>query len=82
MCRAPDGLRWELGIRPGVTPLLACDVWEHAYYIDYRNARVRYVQAFWDLVNWRFAESAFEAVAAARAAGAADPSHRAGGSMA
>ena len=38
----------------GQTPLLTCDVWEHAYYIDQRNARAKYVEAFWDLVNWEF----------------------------
>ncbi|WP_369980891.1 superoxide dismutase [Xanthomonas bundabergensis] len=35
-------------------PLLACDLWEHAYYIDYRGDRARYLDAFWKLVNWEF----------------------------
>lgn len=40
----------------GQTPLMTCDVWEHAYYIDYRNARAKYVETFWNLVNWDFVE--------------------------
>lgn len=38
----------------GHTPLLTCDVWEHAYYIDYRNSRPQYLESFWSLVNWEF----------------------------
>ena len=39
----------------GGKAILTCDVWEHAYYIDYRNARAKYVEAFWKIVNWDFA---------------------------
>ncbi|PHS31395.1 MAG: superoxide dismutase [Fe] [Methylophaga sp.] len=45
----------------GQTPLLTCDVWEHAYYIDFRNARPKYVEAFWGIVNWNFVEANFAA---------------------
>lgn len=45
----------------GQTPLLTCDVWEHAYYIDFRNARPKYVEAFWSLVNWDFVAANFAA---------------------
>ena len=43
----------------GKTPLLTCDVWEHAYYIDYRNARPKYVETFWKIVNWDFVAKNF-----------------------
>ena len=43
----------------GVTPLLTVDLWEHAYYIDYRNLRPDYLKAFWALANWDFASNNF-----------------------
>jgi len=43
----------------GKTPLLTCDVWEHAYYVDYRNARPAYLKAFWELVNWEYVAEQF-----------------------
>ena len=45
----------------GQTPIVTCDVWEHAYYVDYRNARPAYLEAFWALVNWNFAAKNFAA---------------------
>jgi Fe-Mn family superoxide dismutase len=41
------------------TPVLTCDVWEHAYYVDYRNDRPKYVDTFWSGINWSFAGLAF-----------------------
>jgi superoxide dismutase, Fe-Mn family len=41
----------------GKTAMLTCDVWEHAYYIDYRNSRPNYLEHFWQLVNWEFVAS-------------------------
>ncbi len=43
----------------GQKAILTCDVWEHAYYIDFRNARPKYLEAFWQLVNWEFASKNF-----------------------
>ena len=39
-------------LRKGLKPVLTCDVWEHAYYIDYRNRRADYVKSFWEIVDW------------------------------
>src|SRR5262245_2507925 len=46
----------ETPLCAGDAPLLVCDVWEHAYYIDYRNDRGKYLEAFWKILNWRFAQ--------------------------
>lgn len=50
----------DLPMKHGVKALLTCDVWEHAYYIDYRNARPKFLEAFWSLANWEFVEKNFE----------------------
>lgn len=43
----------------GFIPLLVCDMWEHAYYIDYRNSREKYLEAFWKIINWEFVSDRF-----------------------
>jgi len=46
-------------LRDSKQPLLTIDVWEHAYYIDYRNARPKYLDEIWSLINWDFVASNF-----------------------
>jgi len=53
--KTPNG---ENPLMHGASPILGCDVWEHSYYIDYRNARPKYLEAFFDnLVNWDYVEA-------------------------
>jgi len=46
-------------LKHGKRPLLTIDVWEHAYYIDYRNERAKFVDGFWKVANWKFAEKRY-----------------------
>jgi len=54
-----NGQNAETPLRTGETAILTCDVWEHAFYIDYRNAKPKYLEAFWEIVNWDFAGKNF-----------------------
>ncbi len=51
----------ETPLTDGVTPVLTVDVWEHAYYIDYRNARPKYLDAIWNIIDWDKAAERFAA---------------------
>eukprot|EP01068_Selenidium_serpulae_P005139 Selendium_serpulae@DN3885_c0_g1_i1.p1 len=55
-------------IKDGLSPLIVMDVWEHAYYIDKRNAKGEYIESFLNLVNWEFAEANLMALRASRVA--------------
>ena len=49
-------------LKHGKTPILTLDVWEHAYYIDYRNERPRFIEQFRDVIHWDFAEQCYKGV--------------------
>ncbi len=49
-------------LRDGLTPLLTCDVWEHAYYLDYQNKRPDYISGFFKLIDWKKIEQRFAAL--------------------
>lgn len=49
----------NLNIYPGFAILMVFDFWEHAYYIDYKNEKAKFVEAFWNIVNWREVEKRF-----------------------
>lgn len=49
----------ESPLRNGLTPILTCDVWEHAYYLDKQNARPKYIEDFWKIINWNTIEERF-----------------------
>jgi superoxide dismutase, Fe-Mn family len=46
-------------LKKGLKPLLTCDVWEHAYYIDYRNKRPDYIKSFWEIIDWNVISNRF-----------------------
>ncbi len=62
IAKTPNG---ENPLMHGAAPILGCDVWEHSYYIDYRNARPKYLEAWFDnLVNWEYVEQMMDSASA------------------
>ena len=67
LCMKPDGrvsITQEQNagnpLRSGLVPLMTCDVWEHAYYIDYRNRRADYINGFWELLDWNIIRERYD----------------------
>lgn len=66
LVKTPDGVLDIISTSNAMTPLttdntalLTCDVWEHAYYIDYRNRRAEYLEKFWNIVDWEKVEERY-----------------------
>ncbi|MDD3476681.1 MAG: superoxide dismutase [Sulfurimonas sp.] len=67
LCREPKGMlvlkqtsNADTPLASNLLPLFVCDVWEHAYYLDYKNLRQKYLEEFWEHINWNFASEAYE----------------------
>ena len=52
----------NVNVIPGYKILAVLDVWEHAYYVDYKNLRPKYVESFWNNINWDFVSEQFDKV--------------------
>ncbi len=55
-----QGANADNPIREGLTPIMTCDVWEHAYYLDYQNKRPEYVKQFWEVLDWKIIEKRYK----------------------